>query len=104
VTISKSWSSGRSANSSCRALRRSCRKATPAGLIDTLRLARHLDTATRNGLAQLTTAHDLTTKIDTLAAGSQPHRALWDTIAAAVLLLTPHPPAVVNPAHPRRPE
>lgn len=71
-----------------RLLHRRCPTIQPVGLIDTLRLARHLGTATSNGLAQLATAHDLTAKIDTLAAGSQPHRALWDTVAAAVLLLT----------------
>lgn len=71
-----------------RLLHRRCPTIQPVGWIDTFRLARHLGTATSNGLAQLATAHDLTAKIDTLAAGSQPHRALWDTVAAAVLLLT----------------
>ena len=37
----------------------------------------------------------LTPEIDRLAVGSQPHRALWDTIAAALLL-----PALVSLAWP----
>jgi DNA polymerase III epsilon subunit-like protein len=57
-----------------------------AGLIDTLRLARHLNRATSNGLARLIAVNNLAAKIDSLAIGSQPHRALWDTIAAAILL------------------
>ncbi|QSB12970.1 3'-5' exonuclease [Natronosporangium hydrolyticum] len=70
-----------------RVLHRRCPTIQPAGLIDTLRLARNLGTTASNGLAKLVTAYNLTTKIDTLAVGSQPHRALWDTVAAAVLLL-----------------
>jgi DNA polymerase-3 subunit epsilon len=58
----------------------------PAGLIDTLRLARHLKISGRNSLAALTAYLSLTAEIDRLASGSQPHRALWDTIAAALLL------------------
>jgi DNA polymerase-3 subunit epsilon len=59
---------------------------TPAGLIDTLRLARHLKLGTKNSLSALTTQLELTDQIEHLAGGSQPHRALWDTIAAALLL------------------
>ena len=59
---------------------------TPAGLIDTLRLARHLKLGTKNSLSALTTQLELTDQIERLADGSQPHRALWDTIAAALLL------------------
>jgi hypothetical protein len=39
-----------------------------------------------NGLASLVGQLELTTQVDRLAAGSQPHRAPWDTIAAALLL------------------
>jgi DNA polymerase III epsilon subunit-like protein len=83
-----------------RLLHRRCPTIQPAGLIDTLRLARHLGTTTSNGLAQLIAAHDLTAKIDTLATSSQPHRALWDTVATAILLVTliqqrwPTPPTI----------
>ncbi|MGH3190390.1 MAG: 3'-5' exonuclease [Streptosporangiaceae bacterium] len=58
----------------------------PAGLIDTLRLARHLKLGRKNGLAALADQLELTPQVDRLADGSQPHRALWDTIAAALLL------------------
>ncbi|MPZ26494.1 MAG: hypothetical protein GEV12_08555 [Micromonosporaceae bacterium] len=71
-----------------RLLHRRCPRITPAGLIDTLRLARHLKTTTGNGLAHLVAHHGLAEQINTLAADSQPHRALWDTVAAAVLLTT----------------
>jgi hypothetical protein len=83
-----------------RLLHRRCPTIHAAGLIDTLRLARHLNSATSNGLARLVAVHDLTAKIDSLAVGSQPHRALWDTIAAANLLVTlvaqawPSPPTI----------
>jgi DNA polymerase III subunit epsilon len=65
----------------------------PAALIDTLRLARHLKLSTKNSLSALTAHFGLTAEIERLAAGSQPHRALWDTIAAALLL-----PALITKA------
>jgi DNA polymerase III subunit epsilon len=67
----------------------------PAALIDTLRLARHLKLSTKNSLTALTTQLELTPQIERLATGSQPHRALWDTIAAALLL-----PALIERAWP----
>lgn len=68
---------------------------TPTALIDTLRLARHLKLGTKNSLTALTTQLELTPQIERLAAGSQPHRALWDTIGAALLL-----PALIEKAWP----
>jgi DNA polymerase-3 subunit epsilon len=67
----------------------------PAALIDTLRLARHLKLGTKNSLSALTAYFGLTAEVERLAAGSQPHRALWDTIAAALLL-----PALIAVAWP----
>jgi DNA polymerase-3 subunit epsilon len=58
----------------------------PTALIDTLRLARHLKLGTKNSLTTLAAQFGLTPQIERLAEGSQPHRALWDTIAAALLL------------------
>ncbi len=58
----------------------------PSALIDTLRLARHLKLCAKNSLSALTAQLELTPQIEHLADGSQPHRALWDTIAAALLL------------------
>jgi DNA polymerase III subunit epsilon len=69
---------------------------TPTALIDTLRLARHLKLGTKNSLSALTAQLELTPEIERLATGSQPHRALWDTIAAALLL-----PALIARAWPQ---
>jgi len=60
----------------------------PIALIDTLRLARRLKLGTRNSLSDLTAQLQLTSQVERLAAGSQPHRALWDTVATALLLPT----------------
>ena len=58
----------------------------PAALIDTLRLARHLRLGSKNSLSALIAQLELTSQVERLAAGSQPHRALWDTVATALLL------------------
>jgi DNA polymerase III subunit epsilon len=67
----------------------------PIALIDTLRLARHLKFSAKNSLSDLTNQLQLTSRVERLAVGSQPHRALWDTIAAALLL-----PALIARAWP----
>lgn len=59
---------------------------TPVALVDTLRLARHLKIGAKNSLSALTDLLELTDQVEALAAGSQPHRALWDTVATALLL------------------
>jgi DNA polymerase III subunit epsilon len=70
-----------------RLLHRRCPSIQPAGLIDTLRLARHVHTGEkRNGLTALLERHQLISHVTELAPGSQPHRALWDTIGTALLL------------------
>lgn len=70
-----------------RLLHRRCPDAGPGDLIDTLRLARHVHPGSKgNGLAALLDRHHLTETVTALAPGSQPHRALWDTIGAALLL------------------
>jgi DNA polymerase-3 subunit epsilon len=51
-----------------------------------LRLARHLKISGKNSLTALTAHLSLSAEIDRLASGSQSHRALWDIIAAALLL------------------
>jgi len=58
----------------------------PVALVDTLRLARTLSLGGKNSLTALADRLDLTAQVEQLAAGSQPHRALWDTIATALLL------------------
>jgi DNA polymerase III subunit epsilon len=59
---------------------------TPAGLIDTLRLARTVDPTVRNGLGLLVERFGLTDAVNRLAPGSRSHRALWDSVAAGLLL------------------
>ncbi|WP_433300934.1 3'-5' exonuclease [Actinoplanes sp. CA-030573] len=71
-----------------RLLHRRCPAITPAGLIDTLRLARTIEPNTQHGLATLLERHGLTSRVHRLAPGSAPHRALWDTAGSALLLAT----------------
>jgi DNA polymerase III epsilon subunit-like protein len=63
-----------------------CPTITPAGLIDTLRLCRKLGLGPSNRLSAAIDRSDLTDLVNRLAAGSTPHRALWDTTAVALLL------------------
>jgi DNA polymerase III subunit epsilon len=70
-----------------RLLHRRCPSIRPAGLIDTLRLARIVRPGEKgNNLANLLNRHELTDTVTQLAKDSQPHRALWDTTGAALLL------------------
>lgn len=70
-----------------RLLHSRCPTIHPAGLIDTLTLARRtLPTRTPTSLTALTDRYDLTTHVNTLIPYGQPHRALWDTAATALLL------------------
>lgn len=59
----------------------------PAGLLDTLRLARALEPATKgHSLTAWLDRTGLTEEVTQTASASQPHRALWDTTAVALLL------------------
>jgi len=69
-----------------RLLHRRCPHITPAGLIDTLRLARHLNHGAKRGLTSVVDHFGLGKDVDQLASGSAPHRAFWDTVAVALLL------------------
>jgi DNA polymerase-3 subunit epsilon len=69
-----------------RLLHRHCPHIKPAALIDTLRLARNLHLDAPLGLTQLLDHFGLTPSVNTPAPTSTPHRALWDTLAAALLL------------------
>jgi DNA polymerase-3 subunit epsilon len=69
-----------------RLLHRRCPSISIAGLIDTHRLAKALPAAGKNGLTDLLTRHQLTETVSAAAPASRPHRALWDTIGAALLL------------------
>jgi DNA polymerase III epsilon subunit-like protein len=70
-----------------RLLHRRCPTITPDGLVDTLRLARRVRPPAKGmSLSALVEDFDLTEMVNQAAAGSVPHRALWDTVAAALLL------------------
>jgi DNA polymerase-3 subunit epsilon/exodeoxyribonuclease X len=70
-----------------RLLSRHCPAISPAALVDTLRLARHLRPAAGgNSLTSLLEHYELTEAVTALAPGSRPHRAAWDAIGAALLL------------------
>lgn len=71
-----------------RLLRKRFPDAAPTGLIDTLRLARalHPDQKKGHSLSAWIDRLDLAEAVSNAAPNSRPHRALWDTIAAALLL------------------
>jgi len=71
-----------------RLLHRRCPRLTPVGLLDTLRLARHLQLPGKRSLTALLASFNLTSRVTATAPGSQPHRALWDTVGTALLLET----------------
>jgi DNA polymerase III subunit epsilon len=69
-----------------RLLSRRCPSITPAALLDTYKLARQTISSGPRGLTALLHNLDLTVQVDAAAPSSRPHRALWDTAGAAVLL------------------
>lgn len=70
-----------------RLLHRRCPTIQPTGLLDTLRLAKHhRPHDTTRTLTALVEQLDLTAETNRLAVASQPHRALWDATATALLL------------------
>jgi DNA polymerase-3 subunit epsilon len=71
-----------------RLLHRHLPELTLAGLIDTYRLAKATDLDGRLGLTDLLARLQLTGAVTAAASGSRPHRALWDTTGAALLLPT----------------
>jgi DNA polymerase-3 subunit epsilon len=72
-----------------RLLHRRCPGIQIDGLIDTLRLARHLQPQAKGkSLTTLLDRHQLTAAVTALAPDSQPHRALWDATGTALLLAT----------------
>ncbi|GAB3693649.1 3'-5' exonuclease [Nocardiopsis oceani] len=58
----------------------------PLGLVDTLRLARHAGIPAPRGLGALLDRFELREQVDKSVPTGRPHRALWDTVAAALLL------------------
>lgn len=72
-----------------RLLNRRCPTIVPAGTIDTLAMLRRLEPGKkeRRGLSTVIEQRGLLHAVEGLAGGSGPHRALWDTLAAAALFL-----------------
>ncbi|OJF10754.1 3'-5' exonuclease [Couchioplanes caeruleus] len=85
--INGRWLVGHNIGVDWRLLHRRCPDIAPAGLIDTLRLARacHLD-AGGHSLTTLLDHLELTATVTGVVPHGQPHRALWDTVGAAILL------------------
>nr|WP_207229833.1 3'-5' exonuclease [Krasilnikovia cinnamomea] len=84
--LSGVWLVGHNIGVDWRLLHRHLPTLTVAGLIDTRRLAKAAAVAGKLGLSNLLTHLDLTGDVAAAAPGSRPHRALWDTTAAALLL------------------
>ncbi|MFC4562367.1 3'-5' exonuclease [Nocardiopsis mangrovi] len=58
----------------------------PAGLIDTMRLARKTEGKAPKSLGALVDRYGLRDRITDLVPDGRPHRAMWDTVAAGLLL------------------
>jgi DNA polymerase III subunit epsilon len=84
--INGRWLLGHNVNVDWRLLRHHVPQLRPAGLIDTLPLARRAIRDGKRSLTDLIRHFGLTEAVDAAAAGSQPHRALWDATAVGYLL------------------
>ncbi|YCK40774.1 3'-5' exonuclease [Actinomadura sp. ATCC 39365] len=72
-----------------RLLRRLVPEAQPSALIDTAQLYRHGHPASRRwNLVRLLEKYALNAQVHQLVPASRPHRALWDAVGAALLLLS----------------
>jgi DNA polymerase III epsilon subunit-like protein len=88
---------GHNVNVDWRLLHRHCPTIEPAGLIDTLHLARAANVGGSRSLGALVEQLELSELVNELAIGSQPHRALWDTFAAAMVLKAISPRVLSRP-------
>ncbi|MGW5877787.1 3'-5' exonuclease [Nocardiopsis terrae] len=86
LRVSGSYLVGHNVGVDWRLLRLHYPELRPAGLIDTLRLARASQPKGAKGLGALLDRFALRDQVAELVPGGRPHRALWDTVAAAVLL------------------
>jgi DNA polymerase-3 subunit epsilon len=80
------WLVGHNIGVDWRLLHRRLPDLTIAGLIDTMRLAKAGTVTGKLGLTDLLTHLQLTAAVTAAAPESRPHRALWDTTGAALLL------------------
>ncbi|MFI5497311.1 3'-5' exonuclease [Actinoplanes sp. NPDC051859] len=69
-----------------RLLHRRCTSLSIAGLIDTYQLAKTWPATGKRTLTALLNQHGLTSAVNDAVPMGRPHRALWDTIGAALLL------------------
>ncbi|WP_091253737.1 3'-5' exonuclease [Micromonospora matsumotoense] len=79
------WLLGHNINVDWRLLSRRVPTLRPAGLLDTLALARTMDFPDRS-LSALVERLQLRETMQAAAGSSHPHRAYWDTVATAYLL------------------
>jgi DNA polymerase-3 subunit epsilon len=84
--LNGAWLVGHNIAVDWRLLHRHLPDLTIAGLIDTMRLAKAATLPGKLGLTDLLTHLQLINAVTAAAPGSQPHRALWDTTGAALLL------------------
>jgi len=91
------WVLGHNTHVDWRLLNRHLPTLRPAGLLDTLHLARAANLPDRT-LSALVDSMQLRDAIQTAAQGSQPHRALCDTVATAHLL-----PKLIHRLWPNKP-
>ena len=80
------WLIGHNVGVDWRLLHRHAPQLRPAGFIDTLRLARAAQLPGRLTLTAILEQLGLTAAVCHAVPAGQPHRALWDAAAAAVLL------------------
>ncbi|WP_116076998.1 3'-5' exonuclease [Asanoa ferruginea] len=84
--INGRWLLGHNVNVDWRLLRHHLPHLEPAGLIDTLPLARQAIRDGRRSLTDLISHFGLSELVNAAAPGSKPHRALWDAVAVGYLL------------------
>lgn len=84
--VSGSYLVGHNIGVDWRLLHRHYPDIRPLGLVDTLRLARAAQAKGAKGLGALLDRFELREQVDKSVPTGRPHRALWDTVAAALLL------------------
>ncbi|MFB9966065.1 3'-5' exonuclease [Sinosporangium siamense] len=80
------WLVGHNVGVDWRLLHRRHPSVGPAGLIDTLRLARRSGHGRRASLISLVDEYSLRDDVDRRVPAGRPHRALWDAAATGLLL------------------
>ncbi|MEV6595501.1 3'-5' exonuclease [Actinoplanes sp. NPDC051346] len=84
--LSGAYLIGHNVNVDWRLLHRRCPGIEIAGLIDTFQLAKAALVEGKRSLTALLDRHGITATVTDAVPHSRPHRALWDTVGAALLL------------------